>query len=158
MASKTWNRELKIWDPRTGHVLVDLHRSSYVTTGDGQFSIAWSPRGDRLAAAYNQGEIIVWDTSTGHQLHFIQAHTSHVRAVAWSPDGKRLASVGYDRYVKIWDAQSARELLALPGHRFAISSVAWSPDGRQLATASNSEVKIWDASLGYALAGEKERK
>jgi WD40 repeat protein len=60
--------------------------------------------------------------------------------------------------VKIWDAETGRELLSLPEHSRYVGSVAWSPDGQQLATAAQPEVRIWDASIGYRLARDGEKK
>jgi WD40 repeat protein/serine/threonine protein kinase len=149
---------VKIWAPKTGHVFLDLRRPVQSRGAHGHYGFSWSPRGNRLAAAGYGGEIIVWDASSGREILFIRGHTSLVRTVAWSPDGKRLASAGYDRGVKIWDAETGRELLSLPEHSRYVGSITWSPDGQQLATAAGPEGRIWDASLGYRLAREEEKK
>jgi WD40 repeat protein/serine/threonine protein kinase len=157
IASRSMDTDVKIWDPTTGHTFLDLPHAGWVA--DGQYSISWSPSGDRLAVGcYLGGEIILWDATNGHQLLFLNGHTSVVRALAFSPDGKRLASGGHDRYLKIWDAESGRELLTLPGHDALIASVVWSPDGKQIATVDRNEVRIWDASIGYELARQKKWK
>jgi WD40 repeat protein len=49
-------------------------------------------------------------------------------------------------------------LLVLSGHQGEVFTVAYSPDGKLLASASNREVKVWDAATGkevfnYAVKG-----
>jgi WD40 repeat protein len=151
LATGAWNGAgLKIFDAKSQQMVLDLTGGRRFGS-PGQYTISWNPAGDRLAACYQNGEIVIWDAATGQQVTVMHGHTSALRAVAWSPDGNRLASGGYERYVKIWDARSGRELLSLAGHAVGIYSVNWSPDGQKLATAASKEVKIWDASTGYRL-------
>jgi len=51
-----------------------------------------------------------------------------------------------------------RPLFSLDGHSLDVSTVAFSPDGKRIASASNREVKLWDANTGkeilnYAVRG-----
>ena len=71
----------------------------------------WSPQGDRLAAAGADGTILVWDATTGREIHALKGHTTTVRSVHWSPDGRRLVSGSDDRTVRVWDSKTGRELL-----------------------------------------------
>ncbi len=42
----------------------------------------------------------------------------------------------------------------MAAHERCVRSVAWSPDGQRLASGGwDDAVRVWDASLGYALAG-----
>jgi len=72
---------------------------------------------------------MIWDATSGRQIHVLKGHTSGVRSVHWSPDGRRLLSGAEDRTVRIWDAQTGRELLVLPDPANKFPVVAWSPSG-----------------------------
>jgi eukaryotic-like serine/threonine-protein kinase len=79
-------------------------------------SVCFSPDGERLASAGDDGTIQVRDFLTGKELLSLKGHTGWVLAVCYRPDGKRLASAGDDGTVKVWDARSGREVLTLGGH------------------------------------------
>ncbi|MFV1968831.1 MAG: protein kinase [Pirellulaceae bacterium] len=91
--------------------------------------VAWSPDGQKLAAASWGGTVEVRDASTGKELCTLRGDRGDVHAVAWSPDGQRLAaasgSFGQPGTVRIW------------------------PDGQRLATASrDGTVKLWNPATG----------
>ncbi len=112
-------------------------------------SVAFSPDGQRLASASDDGTVKVWDATTGQETLTLRGHTNEVNAVAFSPDGQRLASASNDGTVKVWDATTGQETLTLTGHTTLVNSVAFSPDGQRLASASNDgTVKLWDAASG----------
>jgi WD40 repeat protein len=71
--------------------------------------LAWSPDGQRLASAGEDGTVKVWDTATGQETLTLKGHTGRVRSLAWSPDGQRLASAGEDGTVKVWEADTGQE-------------------------------------------------
>jgi WD40 repeat protein len=108
--------------------------------------VAFSPDGQRLASACDDGTVKVWDAATGQESLTLTGHTDRVWSVAFSPDGQRLASASDDRTVKVWDAATGQETLTLKGHTSIVHSVAFSPDGQRLASASSDQtVKVWDA-------------
>jgi WD40 repeat protein len=127
-------------DATTGKVLLDLKGRAW--------AVAWSPDGNRLAAAANN-DIRFWDTRTGTEQGLLRGHTAMVTALAFSPDGKRLVSAG-DKTVRTWDISTGREALPplsdAPG---SVWSVAWSGD-RVAAAGLDKTVHIWDANTGAA--------
>jgi len=62
------------------------------------------PDGSRLASAGNEGNVLVWDASTGGRITSLRAHPTGASAVCWSPDGRRLATASHDYTVQIHDA------------------------------------------------------
>src|SRR5207249_1672380 len=76
--------------------------------------VAYSPTGEYLASASQDGVIKVWDAHTGQPLWTFRASEKMVFSVAFSPDGQRLASAGSDERVKIWDIQARKKLLDWP--------------------------------------------
>ena len=115
--------------------------------------VAFSPNGQRLAAARSDGTIQVCDAATGEELLMLKGYGDHFRMMlAFSPDGERLASAGADNTVLVWDAATGEELQSLKGHTRSVSSVAFSPDGQRLASGSHDQtVKVWDTATGREL-------
>src|SRR5262249_14713393 len=127
-------------------------------------SVAWSSDGKRIAStsailvstskevASFDGDVQVWDASSGTHLLTYTRHTAVVWSAAWSPDGKRIASAVWDKIVRVWDASNGTSLLTYTLHTAAVRSVAWSPDGKRIASASDDKtVQVWDASSGTPL-------
>jgi WD40 repeat protein/serine/threonine protein kinase len=143
-------------------VLPPLHHDSAV------FCAVFSPGGERIASASQDGKVTIWDAQSGQQLVQFRAHEKHARSVAFSPDGRLLATSSWDKTVKIWDVQTlAGERNPSPLHTLhhhgGVWSVVFSPDGKRLASAGDrkvrsempvlqlAEVKIWDPTSGQEL-------
>ncbi|MEO8953572.1 MAG: protein kinase [Ktedonobacteraceae bacterium] len=109
-------------------------------------TVVWSPQGNRLASASNDGMVMLWDAFSGANVLVYAGHRGPVRSVAWSPTGERLASAGEDGTIQLWDASTGTHLWSYHTHESAVNAVAWSPDGRYLASASDdTTVQVWDA-------------
>jgi WD40 repeat protein len=122
----------------------------------GQLRFAFSPDGRLLAAASSQSsDVVLWDTSTGHQLRTfttdVQLTLSTQEAnVTFSPDGNLLA-VCRGGIIFVWNVRTG----AL-GKRFGTSwetmetsRVQFSADGRLLAaTQGTGHIGIWSTSSG----------
>lgn len=90
---------IKIWDMRK----YDKPCKSY--DAEGVRDIHFSPRGDVLAAGFNDGVVRLWDISQTEEdpIAELTGHTDFVRSVDFTPDGEMLASAGRDSLVNIWD-------------------------------------------------------
>ncbi len=158
-ASADWGRDIKIRATDTWQIEweIDQDPASIGAGAGGDYTIAWSPDSNRLAAVNASGQIVAWhllDEKKIRQLWAVEAHTSIIRSIAWSPDGSRIASGSEDRSVKIWDAETGRELLTLEGYSQMVKSIAWSPDSRRLASAGDDQsLRIWDATEAYENPG-----
>jgi len=108
------------------------------------WSVAYSPDGETVATAIDDGSVRLWNAHTGQLRGRITAHQSPVWNLAYNHDGSLLATAGDDGLVMLWDTKSNREHdrhdLKTP-----IRSLAFSPDGKHLATGTRSgEVRVWD--------------
>jgi WD40 repeat protein/serine/threonine protein kinase len=136
--------QMKVWDAQTGQEIW-----GYTGTGftPGDTCVVFSPDGKRLASAWTNKTVMVWDVQTRQETLTLRGHTGRIKQVAFSPDGKRLASDSADGTVKVWDAQTGQELLSFKGHSAFLGGVAFSSDGHRLASGgSDSKVTIWDAT------------
>jgi len=111
--------------------------------------VAFSRDGARLAAAIDDGEILVWDVATRRIARRLRGHGEAVIAVTFSPDGARLASTSRDSTARIWDLQGGASPLVLKGHRSGVKGAAFSLDGGRLYTCGEDRtVRAWDLATG----------
>jgi WD40 repeat protein/serine/threonine protein kinase len=140
-------QDLRGWE---WHYLMRLLKVEPLVLRDkaGIHCAAFSPDGELLASAGEDGAVKLWNSSTGEVVKTFPAHVASVVSVAFHPHGKHLAFVGADHQVKVWDLTTDQETVigacdALRKLGVA-STVAFSPDGRQLAAGSDGAVRVWD--------------
>ena len=61
------------------------------------------PDGSWLASASHDGEVRIWEPTTGTTRHILTGHIHRVEALVAAPDGSWLASGDYSGEVRIWD-------------------------------------------------------
>jgi WD40 repeat protein len=141
-----WNRRdpgtVIVWDAHTGQM-----RQSFVARSGGFFGVAFSPDGERLAAANVLQGITVWNLATGRE-ELKLSDIGHI-GVAYDPTGNVLAGGDLVGVVRIWDARTGVLRHKLSGPNGNVFSIAFSPDGKLLAsTARDGTVRIWDVDSG----------
>jgi WD40 repeat protein/serine/threonine protein kinase len=145
LASAGWDRTVKIWNARTGEVLLTFSRHRQWVQ-----ALSFSPDGRRLASASADGVVQVWKAVTGEVLLTIrEAGGSSGRggSALRGRSFQKAELIGPDQWDttrNIWDATCSTEILTLRGQTHAVRSVAFSPDGGRLAFTSGDVVKIWD--------------
>jgi WD40 repeat protein len=113
---------------------------------DHVIDLAWSPDGDRLAAASVAGPVRVFDGTSGEIKHHLAGHGFGTTALCWSPFGALLVSAGQDGLARAWDTTTGAERFRVEGGSAWVDRVAWSPPGDVLATAAGKSLRFWDAS------------
>ncbi len=71
---------------------------------------AFSPRGDRIALAGRDGQIVIRETSKWERVQSWRANDGWVRRLAWSPRGDLLLSKADDNVLVAWDPRTGDEL------------------------------------------------
>src|SRR5207249_5432079 len=152
------NRTLRFWDV----ALQTLQRTvplPCITDSTQRFHFAL--RGNRLAAADDDGIITLHDTKMGGVIGKFKAHAGGIQALTFSPDARLLATAGADNTIKLWDMATQKELAGVSSHKESAPQgslqsargLAFSPDGSLLASASFAEmVGILRVATGQAEA------
>jgi WD40 repeat protein len=120
------------------------HRSQQSAPGGGP--VAFSPGGQRLAAACADHDVRLWNLGRPAAAPLVlRGHTDLVRAVAFSADGALLASGSDDGTVRLWDGRTGAPQGVLTSGTAPVRAVAFSPDGQQLASGgADHSARLWD--------------
>jgi dipeptidyl aminopeptidase/acylaminoacyl peptidase len=74
---------------------------------DAVIDVAFSPDGQVLASASQDGTTRLWDVASGTEITTLRGHEDWVDNVAFSPDGQTLASASEDGTVRLWGVGEA---------------------------------------------------
>ena len=132
--------------------------AAFTQTFGNILAIAFSPDGQRLAAADTSGQVWLWRTDElNHPALRFQAHRDWVWSLAFSPDSQILASGSddIDDTIKLWSAETGEHLRTFNAPDHQVRAVGWSPDKTYLASSGvDGAVQIWDVDTGCAVALE----
>lgn len=120
--------------------------------------VRFSPSGNLLASAGDDGTIILWKFSKEIE-HFssteggldddiqnkenwivhkmMRGHIEDVYDLAWSPDGTQLISGSVDNSAIIWDTVKGQNLKVITDHKHYVQGVCWDPRNFYVATHSS---------------------
>lgn len=103
-----------------------------------------APRSDRLIAAMEDGEIIIYFVGSGINVGGLRSNLSPVRSVDASKDGRHLVAGADDCSLRVWDLSEERCIAVLEGHSRPIRCVHFFPNMALVASSSaKGSVRLW---------------
>ncbi|KAL8915769.1 MAG: hypothetical protein Q9172_006680 [Xanthocarpia lactea] len=99
------------------------------------------PGANLLAAAYSDGELVIFDTSDGYVKTLT---TANAHILASSPDGRTLATGDGSGKLQIFDFETLKLLCCIPSTGYGIKELQFSGDNLQILDIRGSHCRIWD--------------
>lgn len=131
---------------------------SYILKQQGHFdamnALAYSPDGQRIITAADDGKIKVWDTQSGFCVVTFTEHSGGVTACEFARRGNVLFSASLDGSVRAWDLIRYRNFKTFTSPtRLSFSTMAVDPSGEVVCAASldSFEIHIWSVQTGQLL-------
>ena len=137
-----------IWDVANARV----HKVLRDRAGQPVRAVAFDAGSTRLATAYDDFSVRVWDIRAGKPLFVLRQQANYIADLMFSSNGLLLSASG-DGTAKIWELCGGTLLTSLEGHSAEVNAACFSPCGRFVATASNdTTVRLWTTSDGSCVA------
>ncbi|KAJ4341503.1 U3 snoRNP protein [Ascochyta clinopodiicola] len=144
---------------KLGQLLVwEWQSESYVLKQQGHFdsmnTIAYSPEGQRIITAADDGKIKVWDVNSGFCVVTFTEHMGGVTACEFAKRGSVLFTASLDGSVRAWDLIRYRNFRTFTApSRLSFSSLAVDPSGEVVCAGSidTSDIHIWSVQTGQLL-------
>ncbi|KAF2455633.1 WD40-repeat-containing domain protein [Lineolata rhizophorae] len=144
---------------KLGQLLVwEWQSESYILKQQGHFdsmnAISYSPDGQRIITAADDGKVKVWDTRSGFCIVTFTEHTGGVTACEVAKRGNVLFTASLDGSVRAWDLIRYRNFrtFTAPSH-LSFSSLAVDPSGEVVCAGSldSFDIHIWSVQTGQLL-------
>ena len=108
-------------------------------------AVALSHDGDVLAAADENGHLVVRSFTERFRPWTSSDHHGIITGLSFRPNDDMLASSGEDGIIRLWRVRDGTALGTLTGHADWINRVAFSPDGRWLLSGSDDRsARLWN--------------
>jgi WD40 repeat protein len=109
-------------------------------------SVEFTPNGEQLASAGEDGTIVIWDLKSEkiipHKLP--KKHEGFIWRLRFSPDSKILASASSDSTIELWNI-SGEWQKSLKEHKGRVYDITFSKDSKKIASAGqDGYIKVWD--------------
>ncbi|KAK0383992.1 hypothetical protein NLU13_8081 [Sarocladium strictum] len=115
--------------------------------------VRWAPKGELLASAGDDGNVILWvpseappttfgtdgleDKESWRAKHMCRSSGAEIYDLAWSPDGNHFIIGSMDNIARIYSAQTGTLVRQIAEHSHYVQGVTWDPLNEYIATQSS---------------------
>ena len=141
--------ELELLEKLQQKLIDDLRREQL---RESRFNaLAFSSDGKRVAFAFWDNIVHVWDVELKKEIVAFEGHESAIKQMVFSPKGKRIASISGDNIARLWDIDANTEVPTLDTPMYY--HVAFLSNGRAIALgAKDGYLGIWDFASGKQIS------
>jgi len=143
----SWDGRIKIWTPK--------HRLKFeLPTGPAAvISISLLPDGNRLAAGYWNGTVVIWDLSTGKVFDEFIAHEGNLASSAVTLGGQLAITINQEGSLRSWSLATMGVSRFANLHTGEVYGLAYSPDNMQaISVGHDGQIKLWGRNEHTELA------
>lgn len=129
------------------HLWSTAHQHTLASAGSGRSinALSFSADGRYLAAAGQQGSVLIWQMDAIAQPPImLEKSTAWIDCLAWHPSEPQLA-FGTGQQAKVWNIEQKEQVTAQSFSASSVLSLAWHPTGKHLAASGHTGVKVWQA-------------
>eukprot|EP00698_Gefionella_okellyi_P021456 TRINITY_DN6966_c0_g1_i1.p1 TRINITY_DN6966_c0_g1~~TRINITY_DN6966_c0_g1_i1.p1 ORF type:complete len:466 (+),score=62.83 TRINITY_DN6966_c0_g1_i1:81-1478(+) len=139
---------VKIWKLTLGDDCKIEYRASIDRHEKPVNAVRFSPNGELLASAGDEGLILLWrlnpdvppsegELESWSSVCVLRGHLLDVYDLSWFADSNGLASGSVDNHAHVWDVKRAQSVDRLEGHAHFVQGVASDPQGKYVVTMSS---------------------
>jgi WD40 repeat protein len=141
----TEDGEVKVFDPATGKLVVELKNAH----SDTVFGVSFSGDNKMLATCGADKFVKTWEVPSGKFVKSFEGHTHQVLDVGWKADGKFLASAGADNVIKVWDFDKGEQARTIAAAGKQLTRLVFIGTTDQFVTCSgDAQVRAWNLGGG----------
>ena len=146
------SQPILIWDLEHDSVLGYCEKASPANAGGSVVNTAVVdlvfnpiPATSLLAAAYQDGDLVLFDPVKGSIVETVKAEA---QKLASSPGGRTLATGNASGTIQVYDFETLRLIYRISSRgKFEIKSLAFSSDGLQFVDIRGSQCNVWEPSV-----------
>ncbi|KAL2809354.1 WD40-repeat-containing domain protein [Aspergillus granulosus] len=149
------DNNVRLWKVETvGHERKVSYLSTLVKHTQAVNVVRFSPKGEMLASAGDDGNVLLWvpselqtqpglgedrsdDKETWRVKHMCRSSGAEIYDLAWSPDGVFIITGSMDNIARIYNAQTGQMVRQIAEHSHYVQGVAWDPLNEFVATQSS---------------------
>lgn len=124
-------------------------------------TMTFAPDGNRLCIGYQNGKVVLWDTSSGLPVRewAVATDSQVISALAFSAAGKYLMTGTSMGDVAIWTLEGNFQCTRLPKQADVVTSVGFGrADQWAFSACANGDVKLWDRVNAREIRDFSQRK
>ncbi len=147
--------QIEEYDFKTGKLI-----KRYEKEDDFVEFVLYSPDGEKILGALNNGIVKEWDVKSGKSRCCYHRHYDNVKSsisilywnsVMYSPDGKKIISLSSDRIIEEIDIKSGTLIRTYENYEGRFLTASYSLDGKKILSSTHQGIQEWDVKNGQVI-------